>query len=246
MSESSENTSTPTDVDTSASAPVDTGTSVTNEAPAQEAAPAAAEKPDYSYVPAKFLNSDGTPDYKRLANSYTQLEKKKPNVGASSIEEYAYDFGEGFDYDEARGSAFREAALAKGLSADQYKFVMDTYKQSVEANTWTADKVETQLKEAWGSDYATNIQAARRGFRTYAPSNMSPSDPRVNDPFFMEFLASVGRELREDSVAGKSGGTSKAQNLTQEQVMEIMRSEAYRKGDRELHQQVSAFYQRKK
>lgn len=215
----------------------------TNSAPA---APAA-EKPDYSFVPPKFLNEDGTPDFKKLSTSYSNLEKKigqKPNIGASSIDEYDFNFGEGFEVDNERGTAFKQKALELGFSKLQYDLVMETHKAMIEANTWTADKSEQALKQAWGNEYESQTKAALRAFGEFAPSDVNPHDPVWNHPSVMKLLARLGAEVGEDTVGGKNGGTQ-AQAMTEAEVAELMRSADYRAGNKELHAKVTQWYQSK-
>lgn len=164
-------------------------------------------------VPAKFLKEDGTPDYERLSKSYTELEKKiskKGNIPAASADEYAYDFGEGFSVDETATNDFKAQALSKGFTKDQYAFIMEQYKSTLDKMTWSTDKTEATLKADWGQDFDVNAKAARAGFDQFAPSDANPHDPVWNHPQVMKLLARMGAELGEDSLAGPKVTTAGA------------------------------------
>ena len=103
--------------DTSVETTVDTSAEV--EASTEVEAPAKTEPEKDSF--AKFRKEDGSIDTEKMSKSYAKLEKaystwKRP---ATSVDEYVYDFGEGFQVDEERSNAFRAEALEKGISAGQ-------------------------------------------------------------------------------------------------------------------------------
>lgn len=208
-------------VDTQAAAPVET-TDTSSEA---TQAPAT-DKEDYSWVPQKFLKADGSPDWKNLAKNYVHLEKKKPNVGAASVDDYQYELGEEYEVDAERSNAFKEGALKLGFTPEQYKYVMDTHKQMVDTMWWTADRTAEVLKQEWGDDFKPNQQAAARAFNVYAPSDLSRDDPVWNHPGVMKLLATIGADLGEDSVGGKQtssvGGAS-----VQEQIAALRNDPDY-------------------
>lgn len=214
-------------------------------APEQQAAEpeAKADAPKYDYVPAKFLKSDGTPDFEKMAKSYTNLEKlaaKKGTLIPEAAEEYQFDFGD-MEVDQAAVDAFKAEALAAGFSKEQYAFMMDRYKANVASSQWSADRLETTLKADWGTDYDTNVAVAQRAFEEFAPSDASPHDPVWNHPAVMKMLARMGAELGEDSIAGKSGGAM-APAMTEAEVVALMKSSEYRDGNRDMHSKVSAWY----
>lgn len=230
--------------DTAAPVEQDAG-STTKEAPDEKSEKS--EGPDYSYVPQKFLKADGSPDFEKLAKSYTGLEKKlgsKPNVPAGSADEYEYDFGDEFVVDAERTNAFKEMALEKGFTKDQFSFLMEQYKGVVSENTWSADRVEATLKEAWGKDFDAQTQHARAGFNEFAPSDSNPNDPVWNHPAVMKLLARIGSEVHEDSVSGKPAQSSSSR-MSEAEVQTMMGSKEYQQGNREMHAKVTAWYQGK-
>ncbi|MES2973274.1 MAG: hypothetical protein V4757_06680 [Pseudomonadota bacterium] len=203
---------------------------------------------EYAYVPPKFMKADGTPDFEKLAKSYVSLEKgfsKKPNLPAASIDEYDYKFGEGFAVDEERTAAFKADALAKGLTKDQYAWIMDTYSkqlQTSQADAWTADKVQQTLEGEWGTDFQHNLSAANKAFEAFAPSDASIDDPVWNHPAVMKLLARMGAELGEDSVSSVKG-TSVGGSMSRQDIEAIQFSEDYW-NDPAKQQLVTAWYEK--
>jgi len=207
-------------------------------------------KPDYSHIPKKFMKADGTPDFDALAKSYTGLEKKlgqRPNMPASSVEDYSFDFGDldvaALGVTDESVNAFKEQALKAGFTKDQYSFVMNMWKENVTKLQVTADQAEQKLKESWGKDFDRNVDLAKTAFREYAPSDADPNDPIWNHPVVMGLLARIGGEIGEDSLAGKSNG-NRAPDMTEAEVAQIMKSKEYQNGDRALHAKVTAWYQK--
>jgi hypothetical protein len=212
----------------------------------QEAPKTEVTKTEADPFPAKYKNADGTPNYEKLTKAYTNLEKKlgsKPTLPPVAADEYQFDFGER-DIDPEASKQFKEAAFAAGLSQSQYEFALKTHMGIVDSLVWSADKTATALKTEWGQAYDTNIEAARTGFEAFAPSSANPEDPVWNHPEVMKLLARMGSEVGEDSMAGKNNGASKSAGKTQSEIAEIMKSDKYRNGDRELHAMVTDWYQR--
>jgi len=202
------------------------------------------EPSKYDHIPAKFLKEDGTPDYDRLAKSYTGLEKKlgtKPNIPAVSVDEYEYDFGE-LQVDADRTSEFKTKALEKGFTKDQFTFVMDSHKAVIDAMVWDADRTEAVLKEAWGKDYSTQTAAAKAGFDEFASSDADPNDPVWNHPAVMKLLARVGAEVGEDSLTGKVK-PSKSESF--EDQIAALRADPNYFSDPAIQAKAKALYEKK-
>lgn len=200
-------------------------------------------KPDYSYVPQKFLKPDGTPDFEKLSKSYTGLEKKlgtKPFVPAASVDEYEWDQGE-LQLDGEKLTEFKAQVLEKGFTPEQFKFVMESHKNVIEAMTWTADKVESELKQSWGKQYDEMANAARVGFDQFAASDSNPNDPVWNHPSVMKLLARIGSELGEDSLAGKGAGPRVGTQLDRSEIDRLMQAPDYW-DNKESQAKVTAWY----
>lgn len=208
-----------------------------------EAKPA---EPNYDYVPAKFMKPDGTPDFEKLAKSYTGLERKlgsKGNIPAASIDEYDYTppEGETLELDPTRVAEFKAKVLEKGFTKEQYQFIMDTHRELIGEMTWTAEKVESTLKQEWGANYDTLARAAQVGFSEFAPSDVSLNDPVFNHPAVMKLLARVGMEVGEDSVSNKSGTPGHAPAMTAAEIEKLRTSPEYW-SDPKVHAQVTEWY----
>lgn len=205
------------------------------------------DKPNYDYVPTKFKKADGSPDFEKMAKSYTNLEKlaaKKGTLVPETVDEYQFTFNEdlapSINPDEV--AAFKADLLKNGFSKEQYAFIMDRYQANALAQLQTADKTETVLKAEWGNDFDTQVAVAQKAFDEFAPSDADRNDPVWNHPSVMKLLARMGAELGEDTLAGK-GGATKAPAMTEDEVKTIMSSRAYQDGDRALHAKVTSWYQ---
>lgn len=84
---------------------------------------------EYDYVPEKFM-ADGKPDFEKMSGSYKSLEGKlgtRMADAASSTDDYSY-IPEGVEItNQEQSDAFKQLALDNGLSADQYKSMLDQY-----------------------------------------------------------------------------------------------------------------------
>lgn len=173
----------------------------------------------------KFRKEDGSIDADKLSKSYAQLEKafsKRANAPAASVDDYQFDFGEGFQVDQERTNAFKEAALAKGVTKEQYAWLMETYSKNLpqasaeEAQpTWTQEATQKALEAEWGDDFKHNATIALRAFEAFAPADADIKDPVWNHPAVMKLLARMGGELAEDSIA-KKPSTASGESIKQQ------------------------------
>jgi len=185
-------------------------------------------KPDYSYVPEKFLNEDGEPDFEKLAKSYSALEKKLGNKAAQapeSIDEYEYDFKDPEVVNNEEAQKFKEEALEHGLTKEQYQWLMGYFEQMNEANTKASiDYAENTLKEAWGDAYEDNLVNARKAYDVFADEDMN-IDEIGNNPTIIKLLAKIGAEIGEDSNVNTKAAP--AQGMTELEIQELMSSDDY-------------------
>jgi hypothetical protein len=246
--ETEESGSVATDVNEQATGQTDAGNEGTGQP--NEANPKASQnktteavKTDEQVFPKKYLNADGKPDYDKLAKAYVSLEKKlgsKPNVPAASADEYEWDFGD-MQPPEENVAAFKQEALSKGLTKEQYQWMMKTHSDVIKSMVWDADRTEAELKTAWGKDFQAQANSARAAFDEFAPSDADPNDPVWNHPAVMKMLARMGGELGEDSLARKSPASSSG--MQPAEVIALMKSKEYQSGSRELHQKVQSWFQ---
>lgn len=216
MSEAASAIETPAAATAPAAAEVQTETQTPAAVETSAATPPAASEDDYSWVPAKFM-VDGKPDFKNLAKGHANLEKKLGtkvvNLAPEDVAEYAYE-PQKLQFDEASTTAFKGKAKELGLSTAQYTALMAEYETAIDNVVMSRDKSEAMLKESWGKEFDGNINAARRAFDEFAPSDLNMEDPALNHPSVLKLLARIGADLSEDSTPAKAetaAGTTQAE-----------------------------------
>jgi hypothetical protein len=232
-----------------ASAPAEVEDQAETQQAAEAAPPATPETPadPLSLVPKKYRNADGTVDMDRFVKGHLALDKMlgKRSIPASSVEDYAYDFGDAFEVDEERTSAFKAEALAKGFTKEQYAFAMEKFAAHLQEQAqagWTSEKTIAHLKEAWGDSFKENSRAANAAFAVYAPEDADMNDPVWGHPAVVKLLARIGAEVGEDSVSQRKVSSSKGPSMSREQIDEIQRSAKYMSGDPEANKIVTDWY----
>lgn len=208
--------------------------------------PVVADAADYSWVPAKFL-VDGEPDFQGLAKAHRALEKKIGSKGAmapESIDEYTYT-SKAFDFDDELLGAMKAEAMSKGISKDQYEWMMSKYEDELISTAPTAERAQEYLQKAWGNDFEKNSMYARRAYEVYVPSDI-PVDAIGNNPYVIDILARIGAELDEDSSPRVS---TRPQPDTQEVISSLIKDPNYYNSNKEgeaLRERVSAYYASKR
>lgn len=199
---------------------------------------------NYDWVPKKYMR-DGKPDFQALEKARANLEKKLSQKGVSlapeTPDEYVHEWTSSLPVDEAASSAFKEEALKMGLSADQYKFIMDKYQENVGQFVYTAERAESELKSAWGKDYADNMRLANRAFEEYVPADVSLEEIG-NNPAIIKILARIGAELSEDSAPARSTGASA--KMSKEEVEALMQKPEYYDGKSETRRIVDEWFRK--
>lgn len=206
---------------------------------------------EFDYVPSKFMNEDGSPDYEKLANSYSELEKKiGSKIGVESIEDYSYEWGSGASPEDLAEDEVYQAAVQEmydlGLSQDQFAGVMGQYESTlmdiVEQLVTSPEAAQEQLTEAWGNDYETNLTAARTAFDSFAPEGLDINSGAFNDPAVLQLLASIGAQMGEDTRPVASNQATAG--MSQTDVELIMQEEDYYTND-EKQAKVAAYFNSK-
>jgi len=200
------------------------------------------EAPDYSWVPKKFLK-DGEPDLQALSRSYQALEKRlgSRSLAPESVDDYVFESKNGYTYDADLSNSFKQEALEAGLSAEQYAFIMNKYEESIAQSQPSADQAAEVLKASWGRNFDNNLQAARRAWDEFAPSD-ADIDEVGNNPVVLKILARIGMELGEDKPTAK--GASRPSAMTEEQINELIRKKDY-KHDLKAQEVVRKWYEAK-
>lgn len=202
------------------------------------------------WLPEKFrviedgkFNADASS--KKLAESYANLEKMKGQQAPAKPEDYTFTPPEqfkdvGMDPDLSR--SFRERAHAKGLSQEQYEFVMGEYFAMVPsvldgAAKFTADEARAELSKVWSSptELQANMTHAERAV-AQAPEALRAQvrEKYATDPVFFQFAALFGKEAREDRPPQQNGSGPVVTD-----VEALMRSDAYRNPKHADHAKVS-------
>lgn len=197
------------------------------EAKTEVQAEPAAEEPDFSFVPAKFLK-DGKPDWERLVKAHKHAESlasKKGLLVPQDVSEYEWQGNAPIQINEEQANAFKAEAQKVGLTKEQYAFVMDKYAEVMTNTGFSADASAHALKKVWGEEFQSNVNLARRAFDEFAPSDMNMDDPIFNHPTVVRLLARMGQELGEDSQSTK--GSTGYSAMTKAQVDELMKAPDY-------------------
>lgn len=186
-------------------------------------------KDEFGYVPEKF-KADGKPQWEKLAQSYTALEKKLGNVAElppKSAEEYKYDFDESIKIDQEAYDSFKDSAHKMGFNQSQYNFIMAAYEGMVKEGSKTVEKAADTLKKTWGDEFDSNLSAANKAISTYSPEGFDiRKHPHLaNDPTFAMLMAHIGRGLDEDHAPSER--TSSAPSYSELEIQAMMKENDY-------------------
>lgn len=199
---------------------------------------------DFGFVPAKFIGEDGKPDFEKLANSYTELEKKasEKNLSAEAIDEYEFKFtSDTFDAD-ADLTDIKEHMLELGISKDQYAGVMEMWEGAVTDIITdirgTPESALEAVQEMFGDKAETALLNAKNAFERFAPEGMDINEIG-NNPQVIALLASIGSQMGEDSRPPQG---TRAQGMTQTEVDEIINRPDYYT-NQEMQDRVAAYYE---
>lgn len=210
-----------------------------------------------NWLPEKFAvkGEDGALDIaassKKLAEGYTNLEKlvgtgEKP---PKTPDEYDLKLGEGVKFDaeafeemkkDPEMQSFLKGAHAKGLTNEQVNYVLSEYLPRVQtvaegAHQLDIQAAQTELKELWGkNEYSQNIGYATAAFKAFVPAKFQDRINDLRDPLLVSILASVGKEMGEDSPSPNSVTQVMAEN-----VDDLMRSPAYFNDKHPDHKKIS-------
>lgn len=214
-------------------------------APAPAGAPA-------SPIPEKFhvKKDDGSLDVeataKKMADAYTNLEKRVGSGGAppAKPEDYAPTLPDGMSMEQLKAdplfASFLKGAHSRGLNNDQVSYVIEAYQQRL-AMSNSPEVGEAELRKVWTTDdqLQRGLSDSYRATQAFANGDTELA-ARVekkfgNDPDFIRLMASVGRELHEDTPP--EGTLSMVEQGTLES---LMASEAYMQAKHPDHAKVVA------
>lgn len=210
-------------------------TKLTDEQKAAKAALEASEKDSRrpKDVPAKYWDATkGEVNFTAWAKSTTELETRMRTTGLppKSADEYKVEIppelkAAGVDLDPAQSKAFREMALAAGLTQKQYETVMGAYFKNLgeaadQTSQFSQDKCRTELLKTYKTDEAL-VAANQRAYRTFMAfadeGDREAIDSIGNIPAVIRMLDKVGKEMGEDK------GVHPDAILDQESLQTLMR-----------------------
>jgi hypothetical protein len=230
-------------------------------------APAGTETKE-TRIPEKFrvTGADGQIDTEaslaKWAESHTHLEKRMAagDHPLKSPEEYQVtvpdQFKEHWAADHPEFKEFAAAAHAQGLTQAQFGFFMDKYFEIIPAVAQGAqaldeDAARATLRESWANDEQyeqgvrdANLVVTRLSEISGIPMEQAQNSGLFVNPVFIQMMAALAPEFREDTPPGDGGSMS-----TGEEIASLMANPAYADPKHPQHAAVSAkvraYYDRK-
>ena len=195
------------------------GSEQTPEARALDAAEKDVRRP--KGVPAKFWNAErGEVNFEAWSKSTSELENRMRVVGLPPkvADEYKFEVPEdirklGVDADPVQTKAFRDKALAMGLTQKQYEGIMNEYYAMIPQIAGASEnfgmaRCGEALKSFYKTDEAVkdSVKAAYQTYAAYADEEeMKAIDSLGNNPYFVRVMAKINRELVEDEGVRQPG-----------------------------------------
>jgi hypothetical protein len=229
-------------------------------APAPAPAPSAAPPADAFTFADKVLakGADGTPDWEATArNAEKARQHLEQRLGAGDVPpksaaEYAFqlpDDMKDFQIKGERLDAFKTEALAQGITAKQFEFMMGSYLKAVPdlmegAAAMTAQQARAELGKVWATpaDMESNLNHATRALRGLPADLQEATREFGTNPAFLRAMAHFGAQMREDRPPSSNAPAPAGD------VRALEASEAYRNPKHADHarvsQQVAEFYSR--
>jgi hypothetical protein len=196
---------------------------------------------------------------RKLAGSYAELAGKMRDTGMPPKEAKDYTIavpeplkGKWEPEKDQMLAGFRDKAHAAGLTQKQFDFVIGEYLTRLPALRETAKQADIEqakqaLAKVWKTPEALqqNLGLAFHAARTLAGSDEALErimDKFGNDADFLQIMAKIGPELREDKSPGSGMGVGTRYAGMPKQ--ELMQHEAYTNAKHPDHQLVSALVRR--
>ena len=204
-------------------------------------------------VPEKFHvkgEGDKLDQAATLAKALEHRDHLEKRLGAGDLPpktaaEYAFELPEefkDFQLKDERLAGFKEQALAKGVTGEQFKWMMGEYIKAVPdlmegAAAMTATQARAELQKVWTqpADMDTGIDNAGRALRALPKDLVEATRELGTNPAFLRAMSHFGAQLREDRPPASGGGGQAPQTAEQ-----MIASEAYRNPKHADHARVSA------
>jgi hypothetical protein len=214
-------------------------------------------------VPEKFhvKTADGKYDAEatmaKQAESYTHLEKLRGPQPPATASDYKFVAPEAFKdikLDDALSASFRERAHKAGMSQDQYQMAVEAHLEMMPGVLdatlkLAANECRAELQKVWAAphEFEAGLADAQRAVNGAPAAMRDDVWARFGrDPAFIQFAASMGKEMREDKPGNPGQATTGAAD--QSGVEALMASEAYRNPKHPDHAgttaRVQAFWKR--
>lgn len=233
------------------------------------AAGATGGEPATDFIPDKYRvnKDDGSFDMdasaRKLAEAYGNAEKRigSGDIPPKAAAEYTVTVPDAFKEtwkpeEDAGFAAFRDKAHAAGLTQKQLDVVMGQYFEMAPqlvagAAVLDANACTSELKKTWATeaDFNRNVGNAFAAATAIAGKAGIEVDaimagPLGNNPTFLKLMAALGPELKEDQNPNGDGPL-----LAQDEITDLMMSEAYTNSNHKDHAKVSAqvrkYYEKK-
>lgn len=206
-------------------------------------------------IPEKYQvkKEDGSLDIEasslKLAEAYGHLEKRmgSGDLPPKTADEYQFNLPDALKDADFSGDQllqqFKQDALAKGFTQEQFDFVMGKYFEIAPglmagARQLSMDDCVAELKTEWKSEaqYGSEMRKAQQAVQAYGDKDAQGlMNDYGNDPRFVRLMNRVGAELGEDRSVNPGGTLQGGKN-----VESLMASEAYNNPKHPDHASVSA------
>lgn len=184
-----------------------------------------------------------------LAKALEHRDHLEKRLGAGDLPpktaaEYAFEMPEDmkdFEMKADRLDGFKAEALTKGITGEQFKWMMGAYLKAIPdlmegAAAMTATQARAELQKVWAqpADMDVGLNNATRALRGL-PAELQESTRELGtNPAFLRAMAHYGAQMREDRPP-EGGETPPAQTVEQ-----LMKSPAYTNPKDPNHSVVSA------
>lgn len=194
-----------------------------------------------------------------LAKALEHREHLEKRLGAGDlpprkVDEYQWNPPEtmqGFELDDAKTAAFKEAALKQGITTAQFKWLMDSYVAAVPdlmqgAAKMTANQARAELQKVWTApgDIEVGLGHSERAIQKLPADLQEATREFGTNPAFIRAMAHFGAQLREDRPPANPNPPSNDGG----DIKTLEASKAYLDPKHPDHQRVSAqvqaYYQR--
>lgn len=207
------------------------------------------------FLPEKYqvMRDDGSLDLeqsaRKLSEGYSHLEKRlgTGDIPPRSAGDYEIDFNSDlYSFDDFKQEPENQAFLGKahelGMTQKQLEFVLGEYAQRLPELVQAGKELDIEsahqaLSETWKTetDFNQNLRSAYQAFQRYAaPEDLSKIDQVGNNPIVIKLLANIGKNLQEDA------GISRTIGFQQQDIRQVMASEAYRNPKHPEHKSTHA------